>query len=62
MAQEHDSELFEWLQPLPAQLVDPLIQVSLRRSFVGVSPQTIQTLLQQVRFHHPAVQPKQIVQ
>jgi hypothetical protein len=41
MPEKHLSQLLEGLQSLPAQLIDPLIQVAQRGALVTISPQPV---------------------
>ena len=59
--QQHEPKVLERYQPLPAQLIDPALQVAQHGSFVAISPQPLQALLEKVGFHHPPVEGKQLV-
>src|SRR6266566_5267600 len=59
--QQHEREIFKRFQPLPTQLIDPTLQIAQHGSFLAVGPQPLQTFLQKVGFHHPAVEGEQLV-
>src|ERR1700691_2927711 len=62
MSQQHAGQFLHGFQPLPAQLVDPFLQIIQHGSFVAVIPQMREALLQQVGFENAPVQSKQGVQ
>src|ERR1700683_2147449 len=62
MSQQHAGQFLHGFQPLPAQLVDPFLQITQHGSFVAVIPQVREALLQQVGFENAPVQSKQSVQ
>src|SRR5215469_4942328 len=43
--QQHEPKLLERCQPLPAQLIDPVLQVAQHRSFIAIGPQPLQAFL-----------------
>src|SRR6516165_754467 len=43
-------------------LVDPALQVAQHGCFVGVAPEAIQALLQQISLHHPPVEREQFIE
>jgi len=49
-------------QPLPAQLVDPALQVTQHGPFIGVVPQLRKALLEEIGFENAPIQSKQGVQ
>src|ERR1019366_2404732 len=60
--QQHRREFLERNQPLPLQLVDPLVQVVDHPPSVAAFPQPLQAVVQQVFFEDPPVQLEQAVQ
>ena len=62
MAKEHVGQFLHGLEPLPAQLIDPAVQVAQHRAFIAIGPEPVQTLFQQVGLHDSAVQGKQLVE
>src|SRR5262252_4026297 len=61
VVQQRESEFLKGYQPLPAQLIDPTLQIAQHGSFIAVGPQPFQTFLQKVGFHHPSIQGEQLV-
>src|SRR6516164_10894553 len=59
--QQRESESLKGYQPLPAQLIDPTLQIAQHGSFIAVGPQPFQTFLQKVGLHHPSIQGEQLV-
>jgi hypothetical protein len=43
--QQHEREILKRYQPLPAQLIDPTLQIAQHGSFIAVGPQPLQTFL-----------------
>ncbi len=62
MVQQHVGEFLEGLQPLPLQLIHPLLQVVEHGPFVVVIPQPLQAFFQQTGFEDPPVHLEQPVQ
>ena len=60
MPEQHIGELVERLQPLPSQLAGPGAEIPQLGSFIGVSPEPVETFLQKVSLHHAPVQSKQV--
>src|SRR5499427_6160048 len=61
VVQQRESEFLKGYQSLPAQLIDPTLQIAQHGSFIAVGPQPFQTFLQKVGFHHPSIQGEQLV-
>src|ERR1700730_19365847 len=40
--QQQEGKLLEGCQPLPAQLIDPTLQIAQHGSFIGIGPQPLQ--------------------
>src|SRR5882672_12363028 len=62
MVQQHPRQLLHGPEPLPAQLVNPALEITQHGSLIGIVPESIQALLQQISLHHPAVEREQFVE
>ena len=62
VVQQHFRQLLEGLQTLPAELIDPSLQIIQHGAFIVVRPQPIQTFFEEVGFKHLPVESKQLVQ
>jgi hypothetical protein len=58
---QHKGKFLKGCQPLPAQLIDPTMQIAHHGPFIAVGPQPFQTFLQKVGFHYPPVEGEQLV-
>ena len=59
---EHGGELLESRQPLPAQTPHPVLEETTGSSFVGVTPQALDLLLEEVGFEQPPVEGEDLVE
>jgi phosphatidylserine/phosphatidylglycerophosphate/cardiolipin synthase-like enzyme len=59
--EQHLCQLFERSQPLPTELVNPLLEITKHRPFVAVEPQPIQALFERVSLEQPPIHREQAV-
>ena len=62
MIQQHCRQLLKRLQALPAELVNPALQVIQHRALVVVAPKSVQALLEKVGLEDFSVEGEQLVE
>src|SRR6516165_5674499 len=60
--EQHPCQLLHRLESLPPQLVDPIVQVAQHGTLIGVVPQSVQALLQQIGLHDSSVQREELIE